>query len=154
MAKIDDADATTLADGVIAAMVEVSEVEGSVVGEVWESESAQDVLETFQLDAAHGTVMRRVFDLAMDRWPSVLGVLLHEGERLDAKRSRLHIAEAVATAKRILETDDLETYRLAVFNVAAATAAAVGRHLRRGSDDRNVSDDERAVIREIDAMFD
>lgn len=151
--QLDGSDAEKIADGVIAAMVEVSAVHGPAVGEVWESESAQDVLETFQLAAEKGSALRTVFDLAMDRWPGVLSVLTGGGDQLDPAHARGHVVAAVETAREVLGPEDLETFRLAVFNVGAATAAAVARPRLGGSRDR-VSDEERAVIDEIDGLFD
>lgn len=151
--QLDGSDVEKIADGVIAAMVEVSAVHGTVVGEVWESESAQDVLESFQLDAEKGSALRTVFDVAMERWPGVLSVLTGAGEQLDPAHARDHVVEAVSTAKEVLTTEDLETLRVTIFNVGAATAAAVARpHLGRGRE--RVSDEERAVIDEIDGLFD
>lgn len=146
------ADTEVLADGVIAAMVAVSLATDSALGDAWEGESARMVAASFAgSDVNLDEELRGVLHSAVERWPSTLTMLRGVESQLGETEAMDQVKQAALVAKAALG-DRLEDYRIALFNVMAATAAAAGEDgLRVGGD--KVTEEEQRIISLVDALF-
>lgn len=138
-----------LARGVVGAMLAVSQVRKSVLGDVWEAESAEVVVRSFASSYAESTIQRVILDRALESWPSMLEMLVYDG---DVPDSLAEVMFGVTAADDALSPEDRSDYTFIVRNVAYATAGATAEDglLEAGGD--HYSDDERRVLDDIDAI--
>lgn len=138
-----------LARGVVGSMLAVSQVRKSVLGDVWEAESAEMVVRSFANTYEEGTVQRTILDRALESWPSMLEMLVYDG---DVPDSLAEVMFGVTAAGDALGPEDTSDYLFIVRNVAYATAGAAAEDgvLETGGD--HFSDDERQVLDDIDAI--
>lgn len=148
---MNDDDLEVLARGIVCTMSAVSQARKSVMGDAWESESAEVVVRTLRAGVADDAECAPVYDRALELWPSSLRMLV-DGE-LDPDDSLVDVMTAATTAARVLSADGYDDYAFALRNVAIATAAAAAEDgvLEVGGD--HVTDAERSVIDTVDAIL-
>lgn len=139
-----------MAAGVVGAMLAVSQARRSVLGDLWESESAEVVLRSFQSSAEHGTTMAEVIERADSRWPSVLDML--RGSHPDVPDALADVMTGVTAATDHLDADGRDEYGFLLRNIAAATATAAAEDGLTDITGDHVSPEEREVIDKIDSI--
>ena len=139
-----------MAAGVVGAMLAVSQARRSVVGDLWESESAEVVLRTFQNSADDGSTLAAVLERAGHRWPSALDML--RGAHEDVPDALADVLTGVTAATDHLDAGGRSDYGFLLRNIATATATAAAEDGLTAVSGDHVSAEEREVIEKIDSI--